>query len=493
MLCVIFAAALLAVTAHPPSAADVASLRRVVATIDAAGPMNTATLGVEVVEADNGKILFDQDANKEFAPASNFKLLDAATALAYLGPGFRFDTTLLARGSVAGGTLDGDLILFGGGDPLLMRADLARAASSVKAAGIARIAGAVIVDDSLFDEQRYGGGWAWDDFPYYYQPPIQALSVDEGLAMVTVAPGPKQGGPVLATLEPNGSAMSLTSSESITTAPGGLNDVDCFRSPGSTQIRIVGHYPADAKKTTFGCAVDDASAYAAGTFVQLLSDAGVAVGKSALGPLPPSSPRDIEIATPVAPLAGPAYVSARELWTHESEPLTGIIARMMPPSDNFIAEHLFKMLPVKALGQRGTFDGGAAVERKFIAGLGLDPNSLESGDGSGLSQGDRITPHDLATVLEWETRSRTGHAFINALALAGVNGTVRHHLHGSDAVGRVRAKDGYIWHVSTFSGYARTKHHGTIVFSVMFNDVNGSLKPFYIAEDKIVETIVDWP
>jgi len=139
------------------------------------------------------------------------------------------------------------------------------------------------------------------------------------------------------------------------------------------------------------------------------------------------------------------------------------------------------------------YDGGAAVERKFIASLGLDPNSIDNGDGSGLTQGDRITPHDLATLLQWETRSSNGHAFISALAVAGVNGTVRHHLLGSDAVGRVRAKDGYIWHVSTFSGYARTKHHGLIVFSVMFNDADGRRKPFLAAEDKIVETIVDWP
>ena len=152
------------------------------------------------------------------------------------------------------------------------------------------------------------------------------------------------------------------------------------------------------------------------------------------------------------------------------------------------------MLPVAALHQRGTFDGGAAVERKFLASLGLDPATLDNGDGSGLSQGDRITPHDLAAVLAWEARSsRTGTAFVNSLALAGVNGTVRRHLRGSDAVGRVRAKDGYIWHVSTFSGFARTKQHGTIVFSIMFNDAVGKLKPFQAAQDKIVETIVDWP
>ena len=473
----------------PPTAANIVALRRVVASIDATYPMDTATLGVSVVEADNGKTLFEQDAKKEFAPASNFKLLDAATALAYLGPQFRYRTQLFARGTIADGVLSGDLILRGGGDPILSRADLDGAVRAVGAAGITRVAGTVLVDDTVFDEQRYASGWAWDDFPYYYQPPIQALSLDEGLANVTVTAGRMASDPVAATIEANNGTMTIVST-AVTTPSAGVNDVDCFRSPGSTQIVIVGHYPLGSKPLTFGCTVDDAPTYAAGVFTELLRKAGMTLGSTRVGPPIPLGARDIEEPTPLAPtwLAG-----MTPLWTHDSPRLTAIIARMMPPSDNFIAEHLFKMLPVAALHQRGTFDGGAAVERKFIASLGLDPNTIDQGDGSGLSQGDRITPHDLATILAWETRSRTGPAFINALARAGINGTVRSHLHGSDAVGRVRAKDGYIWHVSTFSGYAVTKHHGLIVFSVMFNDANGLLKPFKAAEDKIVETIIDWP
>lgn len=478
--------AALATGAPPPTASDIASLAHVVRSIDAAVPMRSATLGVSIVDAATGKTIFAQDADKEFAPASNFKLVDAASALAYMGPDFRYRTDLLERGSVAGGVLDGDLILRGGGDPVLARTDLAQAVNAVRAAGITRVTGTVLADDRGFDRQRYGGGWAWDDFPYYYQPPIQALAVDEGLAYVTVAPGASAGDPVAATIEPNGGVMTVRSI-AVTTPNGGTNDVDCFRSPGSTQIVVVGHFPLGSTPLRFGCAVDDASVYATGTLWQLLTDAGISVGRSPAGPTVERGELDIEDPTFVEPLALPV------LWSHDSAPLHDLIAKMMPPSDNFIAEHLFKMLPVAAFHQRGTFDGGAAVERKFVGSLGLDPATIDNGDGSGLSQGDRVTPHDLTTILDWETHSSTGRYFIGALARAGINGTVRHHLLGSDAVGRVRAKDGYIWHVSTFSGYAWTKRHGLVVFSIMFNDADGELKPFQNAQDKIVETIVDWP
>jgi D-alanyl-D-alanine carboxypeptidase/D-alanyl-D-alanine-endopeptidase (penicillin-binding protein 4) len=490
MLLAMLFAATIAVAA--PSAADVARLARVVDHISSTYPMSSAVLGVSVVDAASGRVLFEQNANKELAPASNFKLVDAATALAFIGPNYRFRTELLARGPIEDGVLHGDLILEGGGDPILTRDDLANAARRVVAAGVTDVTGTVLVDDSFFDEQRYGGGWAGDDFPYYYQPPIQALSVDEGLAYVTVAPGAAAGMTVPATIEPNAGAMSVVST-AITTPAGGTNDVDCFRSPGSSRIVVVGHYPMGLKPFRFGCAVEDAAAYARGIFVQLLSDDRVTVGRLAAGAMPLKGPTDIEMATPPPVPAAVAYPSARVLWAHESPTLISLIDRMMPPSDNFIAEHLFKTLPVAALHQRGTFDGGATVERMFIALLGLDPRSLENGDGSGLSQGDRVTPHDLAEMLRWETQSSGGAAFIRALPIAGVNGTLHERMKGSDAAGHVRAKTGYIWHVSCLSGFAQTKHHGVIVFSVMVNDAIGSLRPFLDAEDKIVETIVDWP
>src|SRR5579863_10293532 len=125
----------------PPSAADIEALSRTVAAIAASHPMDTARIGVSVVDVDDGTMLYQRDADHEFAPASNFKLITAAAALAFLGSDFRFVTRLEARGALVGDTLDGDLILIGGGDPTLTRADLAAAAASVVRSGIHRVTG----------------------------------------------------------------------------------------------------------------------------------------------------------------------------------------------------------------------------------------------------------------------------------------------------------------------------------------------------------------
>jgi D-alanyl-D-alanine carboxypeptidase/D-alanyl-D-alanine-endopeptidase (penicillin-binding protein 4) len=480
------------INAQPADQRDIKLLEQTVNRVARSYPARTAQLGVVIEEAASGRRLILRQADREFAPASNFKLLDAAAALSYLGANFRFTTSLLARGSVSEGVLNGDLILVGGGDPVLTRDDLRAASVMVKEAGIAKIAGTVLVDGSLFDGQRYGSGWAWDDMPYYYQPPIEALAVDEGTVGVNVTPGDRVGAPVTASLERDPGSMSVVSI-ALTSQNEKTDDVDCFRSPGSKTITIVGHVPLGKRTTSFRCAVEDTNDDAAAAFMQMLADAGITVGAAPVGERPMNIGLDMSDSGPLPPALPVRYPGASVLWEHNSPTLTEILRRMLPPSDNFIADHLFKMLPVAALGQRGSFDGGASVERQFLRSLGLDPRSLDNGDGSGLSQGDRITPLDLAEILRWETRSGSGAALVNALARAGINGTVRHHLKGSDAIGRVLAKDGYIWHVSTFSGYALSKHHGLIVFSIMFNDVNGLMRPIYSDEDEIVKAIVNMP
>ena len=477
---------------HPYSAAQISSMHALVESLAARAPLKNARIGVSIVQSATGRVVEARDADGEFAPASNFKLLDAAAALAYMNPRNRFVTQLLARGALDQGVLDGDLILVGGGDPVLARKDIRDAAAAVAAHGIQSITGTVLVDASFFDRQRYGGGWAWDDFPYYYQPPVQALAIEEGTADIAVTPGQAAGQPVAAQIEVNGGAMTVVS-HAVTTAPNGANDADCFRSPGSTQIQIIGHVPVGTKTDVFQCAVDDTASFAAGTLRELLRQSGVAVGSAPRGGVSDDGPLDIEDRSPLAGPAVARYPDAALIWTHASPTIAGLVKKMMPPSDNFIAEHLYKALPTAALHQRGSFDGGAQVEQKFIASLGLDPASIDNGDGSGLSQGDRITPRDITTILRWEWQGPYRDAYVYALGRPGIDGTVRGHLVGTDAVGRVWAKDGYIWHVSTFSGYAFTRHHGLVVFSIMMNDAIGSLAPFHAAQDAIVRTLVDLP
>jgi len=210
-----------------------------------------------------------------------------------------------------------------------LRASIA-AAAAVAAHGIQTITGSVVVDESFFDRQRYGGGWAWDDFPYYYQPPVQALAIEEGTADVAVSPGKAVGEPVVAQIEANGGAMTVVS-HAITTQAGGLDDADCFRSPGATQIQIIGHLPADAKPDIFKCAVDDSAAFAVGALRDVLQQQGIAIGSTPRGATPDDGPLDIEDRGPLPAPATTRYPDAALIWSHESPTVAGLVKKMMPP------------------------------------------------------------------------------------------------------------------------------------------------------------------
>ena len=375
---------------------------------------------------------------------------------------------------------------------MLSRGDLRNAVSALAAHGIRRITGGVVVDGSIFDGQRFGSGWAWDDMPDYYQPPIEALSLDEGTVEVTASPGSQAGAPLRVWLQPDPGSMTVVSAGT-TTKPRGLDDYDCFRSLGSTQITVVGHMPVGEKPQTFHCTVEDSNLDSGAVLVQMLADAGIAVGSTVVRAAPSNIALDMADAGPAPPAATLRYPGAQVVWDHASPD----VAELDPAHD--AAERQFhrgasvqdvagrRARPARVFRWRCA--SRAALHR--VARPAAPHHRQRRRFGS--LQGDRITPRAIAEVLRWETRNPAGAAFMHALARAGINGTVRKHLRGTDAVGRVLAKDGYIWHVSTFSGYAYTKHHGLLIFSVMFNDANGLLAPFLHAEDTIVQTLVDLP
>jgi serine-type D-Ala-D-Ala carboxypeptidase/endopeptidase (penicillin-binding protein 4) len=469
-----------------------ATLQTKVDAIAATAPMNRAQLGVFAIESSTGRVLVSHQADREFIPASAFKVLLSTAALDSLGPRFRFSTELLARGEIADGQLAGDVILVGGGDPILRSADLASAAAAVSAAGIRRIDGSALADDTLYDGVRWGPDWPWDATPFYYGAPIQALAIDEGTMAVVIGPGSRDGDPVSAEIVPPALGYTIASRAVMASVPDD-DPARCSRRLGTTQILIVGRMPLGAAQQTLHCAVEDSSEYALRKLRAQLVAAHVSVGVTPLGSAPANLPHDFIDQGPAPAPLQQRYPGARLLWAHQSPPMFELLHTMLTESDNFIAEHLLKMLAVHQLHQRGSFIGGATVEQRFAVRLGIDKDALDVNDGSGLSPADRITPHALVTILRWAARQPYGNDFIAALPRAGLEGTLAGRLAGTDAVGRVHAKSGYMAHSIVLAGYADTLHHGRVLFAVMVGDATGDVSPYFDLEDQIVSGLVDLP
>jgi serine-type D-Ala-D-Ala carboxypeptidase/endopeptidase (penicillin-binding protein 4) len=132
-----------------------------------------------VFDLQTGTTVFAQHDSLALAPASNEKLGVTYAALVGLGPEFRFETDVVGRGELDGTVWRGSLLLVGHGDPTLSSADLAGLAQEVRAAGIRRVTGAILGDESYFDARRTAPGWKAG---YYINesPPLSALTVDRG-------------------------------------------------------------------------------------------------------------------------------------------------------------------------------------------------------------------------------------------------------------------------------------------------------------------------
>ena len=142
-----------------------------------------AKSGVIAIELPSGTPVFERNPDASLIPASNEKLAVTYTALVELGTAYRFRTEVLSAGHQDGDTWYGDLYLKGFGDPTLDSQQLARLAAQLKTAGILRVAGRVLGDESWFDRVRTAPGWK----PSFYleeSPPLSALAVDHAVYAV---------------------------------------------------------------------------------------------------------------------------------------------------------------------------------------------------------------------------------------------------------------------------------------------------------------------
>jgi D-alanyl-D-alanine carboxypeptidase/D-alanyl-D-alanine-endopeptidase (penicillin-binding protein 4) len=438
----------------PWKAAQIASLQRTIANLLEGPTLRGAQVGLIAIDTVRKTALFSQNADQEFMPASNFKLLVGSTALSVLGTNFSYVTTAGADAPPQGGTIAGNVYLQGGGDALLSAKDLDDAAAAFAAQSVKHVTGSVITDASRYDAVRYGYGWSWDDLPFYYAPVVTALELEDGVVHIYFSPGPAAGAPANLRVTPQSGAFTIDNK--LTTGPPKSKDTSEIVRPWNMPdtIEIAGSYPLDAKESgDVHPAVPDPESYAGDVFKRALAAHGITVdGNVQSGAMPRN---------------------ATLLWNKHSEALPQLLADFWYPSDNLMGEMFLKELGYRLKGAPGSAENGRILEEGFLRSAGADPASVSISDGSGLSQYDRITPRDFILILQSDWNGPNRDIVLDALPVAGVRGTLRSSYKGTAAEKHVFAKTGSISHVRTISGFIETKTHGPVTFSFLINQWMG--------------------
>jgi len=429
-------------------------------------------LAVKVASLDTGRVLFEENAHKWMQPASNLKLFTVAAALDRFGPDYRFVTSVYAPARPdPAGTLRGDLVVYGRGDPTFATrfnpegdGDYFRAvdelAARVAATGLRRVEGDMVGDESYFAGRPLAPGWEWDDLQWWYGAEVSALTVNDNSVDLTIRPGARVGDPCQITVGP--ATPLVTVVDRTRTAPRGTRrELEVHRPLGQNVLEISGSLPLDDRGYTASVAVSRPAMMFATMFRQALERRGVTF----TGRTRTVDWRERER----APLEVSALV---ELATRQSPPLSVIAAQTMKPSQNLYTELLLRALgkATAADPKQLSDEAGFAAVKNFLRGAGVAERELNMLDGSGLSRGNLVTADATLRLLLHMNRHRHGAAFRASLPVAAVDGTLRNRMRGTPAASNVRAKTGTLSSATSLSGYLFTAAGERLAFSLMINN-----------------------
>jgi D-alanyl-D-alanine carboxypeptidase/D-alanyl-D-alanine-endopeptidase (penicillin-binding protein 4) len=184
-----------------------------------------------------------------------------------------------------------------------------------------------------------------------------------------------------------------------------------------------------------------------------------------------------------APVRGVAPDTAILVYTERSAPLSRVLAKMNKPSDNFLAEEVLKGLGA-GFGAGGSTAAGAEVAERHLRSLGID-KGFRIRDGSGLSYQNKLSARTVLKILGAMSRRPDFAVFRRSLAVAGVDGTLKHRMRGTAAAGNVRAKTGTLNAASSLSGYVTTANGHTLSFALLMNGSPLDVTRAHAAQDAV--------
>ena len=215
-------------------------------------------VGIKVVSLDNGRVLFEENAHKLLRPASNMKLYTVAAALDRLSPDYRFVTSVYASTRPdAAGVVRGDLTIYGRGDPSIAarfnNGDYLKAiddlAERIVAAGVKRVEGDLVGDESYFVGPKYGSGWEWEDLTWYYGAEVTPLTVNDNALDLFIKPGPAVGQPAVITTGPPDPLLTIVN-KVMTSAKGLRREISIHRELNENTMTITGSIPLEDRGYT---------------------------------------------------------------------------------------------------------------------------------------------------------------------------------------------------------------------------------------------------
>ncbi|MBD1912316.1 MULTISPECIES: D-alanyl-D-alanine carboxypeptidase/D-alanyl-D-alanine-endopeptidase [unclassified Leptolyngbya] len=434
-----------------------------------------ARWGIQVSPITGGEPLYTRDAQQFFIPASNIKLLTTAAALTELGPDYQIRTSVYQLPSAAGETV---LRVVGRGDPTFTAESLQNLAQQIYNQGVRRI-DRLEVDDSYFTGDPINPNWEWEDLQAGYGAPVSSLMLDGNAIALQLTPQ-SSGQPLHVAFNNPVDAGNWQIINLSRTLPAGSNEEEFTQVQQDGQrrvLRIEGQLQAGSEAVEEAIATPDPNGRFLRHFQSALRAVGITVERGT---------------TPNTATFPPLPSSASEIAFTLSPPLSYLITQANTESENLYAETLLRQIGVRhTLSQPSTLVAGLEGVEAILAPLGVDPDSIDQTDGSGLARRNLATPEAFVQTLQAMHRGPAAQMYQNSLSVAGVSGTLQNRFQGTPVEGHLWGKTGAISGIAALSGYLEPDHHPPLAFSILVNHFDQPVRTIRPTIDQIVVLLAD--
>lgn len=422
-----------------------------------------ASWGILIRNAANGQTLVERNAGLHLIPASNMKLLTSLNGLARLGADFRFKTEVFAEGKIENGTLYGNILIEGNGDPSIYSPDKEKFTNNfflnliqkLKEKGIRTIEGQIRL---ISKQNPYSGiqkDWSWSDVGNYYGAGIYPLNINENQFHVFLS-AEKEG--QQAKLKRKDSLMDVQLNQvELETEKSGSPDLAYFYwIPGKKEVKLIGSLPQENKEQRVKGAMQNPEEIFVLVLKGELKKAGISLSDK------------------------PMETGRKEsIYLHQSPPLSRLVQEVNLNSNNLFTESIAYALAEKS----DKIDENGWTHLEWLPKKTKASSGYYLADGSGLSPTNRISPEALVKALSWARAQVFFPVFWESLPVSGQTGTMKNYCR--QAEGKIRAKSGTLTRTYCYSGYADTEN-GKVVFSVMVNNYSGNFKEMKSQIEKIL-------
>jgi len=413
-----------------------------------------------VVDANSQKKIASFQEETLKTPASVQKLLTATTAKLYLGENFRYQTAIQGdKKALKAGIYKGDLSLHFSGDPMLTRQHIKQLLQKLKRAGVNKIEGDFLLDNSAFNGYQWSNGQAWNDLGVCYTSPTSAIIVNRNCVQGNLSV-PSEKAEKARLFVPDYEPVEITANVDVVTREQRDSlfcDLELTRD-SHNKYHLWGCMVPRKRAFPLAFAVNDPNTYAQ----KIIESEIKQVGINLIG--------GVKVATLDYQTTVP---SSSVLASHLSPNLTALLKKMMKNSDNLIADSLFKTVGAHYFKQSGNFRNGAKAMKVILKAQGVDLENAYIADGSGLSRHNLMSAELFMSVVKFVYQQDKKLGLLDSFSVAGVDGTLKYHkgVNAKSLKGNIIAKTGSLKGVANLAGIVKSPA-GDKLFVLMINGYN---------------------